>query len=242
VVALSTAGLAAAPADSESEFYGVGSGPLGPFSAFSVSHSKSVLHGAFVWARRALNRPKRRFPARTVGRVADLIHGWLRAGDCVYIHADPAAAGAGGRAEAAGWPALACVAAYQMRYCDAPAAPVLQGLWAGRGVPRDEPRLEQWLRRYQPLLFSAALFKAGRGRSRHWHAPLTSFIRDSPHKSTRLEGMKITSSPVAIKVHKKPQKKAEKGKEKGKRKAAAALDTDDSDSDDGDWFGHTRLP
>ena len=27
-------------------------------------HSKSVLYGAFVWARRALNRPFRRFPAR----------------------------------------------------------------------------------------------------------------------------------------------------------------------------------
>jgi hypothetical protein len=30
----------------------------------SVFHSKSVMYGAFVWARRALNRPKWRFPAR----------------------------------------------------------------------------------------------------------------------------------------------------------------------------------
>ena len=32
-------------------------------SALSVSHSKSILYGAFVWVRRALNSPKRRFPA-----------------------------------------------------------------------------------------------------------------------------------------------------------------------------------
>jgi hypothetical protein len=36
--------------------------------ALSVPHSKSVLCGAFVWAHsRALNDPKRRFPARAVG-------------------------------------------------------------------------------------------------------------------------------------------------------------------------------
>ena len=33
-------------------------------SALSISHSKSVLYGAFVWARRALNRQKRRFLVR----------------------------------------------------------------------------------------------------------------------------------------------------------------------------------
>jgi hypothetical protein len=38
----------------------------GRLSAHSVSHSKSILYVAFVWARRALNRPKRRFPARAV--------------------------------------------------------------------------------------------------------------------------------------------------------------------------------
>jgi hypothetical protein len=36
----------------------------GRLSGLSVSHSKSVLYGAFVWARRALSQ-KRRFPART---------------------------------------------------------------------------------------------------------------------------------------------------------------------------------
>jgi hypothetical protein len=36
---------------------------LGPPSIF---HSKSVLYGAFVWARRALNIQKQRFPARAV--------------------------------------------------------------------------------------------------------------------------------------------------------------------------------
>jgi hypothetical protein len=33
-------------------------------SALSVSLCKSILYGAFVWARRALSRQKRRFPAR----------------------------------------------------------------------------------------------------------------------------------------------------------------------------------
>ena len=37
---------------------------LGRLSALSVFHRKSFLYGAFVWAHRALNRPKRRFPAR----------------------------------------------------------------------------------------------------------------------------------------------------------------------------------
>ena len=37
----------------------------GRLSALSVLHSKSVVYGSMgrVWARRALNRPKRRFPA-----------------------------------------------------------------------------------------------------------------------------------------------------------------------------------
>jgi hypothetical protein len=38
----------------------------GRLSALSVFLSKSVFYGAFVWARRALNRRKRRFPARAV--------------------------------------------------------------------------------------------------------------------------------------------------------------------------------
>jgi hypothetical protein len=36
----------------------------GRLSALRVFHIKSTLYGAFVWARRALNSPKRRFPAR----------------------------------------------------------------------------------------------------------------------------------------------------------------------------------
>ena len=40
---------------------------LGQLSAISVSHSKSVLYDAFVWAHTALNGPKRWFPARAVG-------------------------------------------------------------------------------------------------------------------------------------------------------------------------------
>jgi hypothetical protein len=39
------------------------SGPPGRLSALSVFRCKSVLYGAFVWAHRALNSPKRRFPA-----------------------------------------------------------------------------------------------------------------------------------------------------------------------------------
>ena len=36
----------------------------GRLSGLIVSHNKSVFNGAFVWARRALNSRKRRFPAR----------------------------------------------------------------------------------------------------------------------------------------------------------------------------------
>jgi hypothetical protein len=43
-------------------------GGRGRLSALSVFLFKSVLYGAFVWARRALNRQKRRFPARAVPR------------------------------------------------------------------------------------------------------------------------------------------------------------------------------
>ena len=38
----------------------------GRLSAFSVFLCKSILYGVFVWARRALNTLKRRFPARAV--------------------------------------------------------------------------------------------------------------------------------------------------------------------------------
>jgi hypothetical protein len=38
----------------------------GRFRGLSVPHSKSSLCGDFVWARRALNSPKRRLPARAV--------------------------------------------------------------------------------------------------------------------------------------------------------------------------------
>jgi len=42
-------------------------GPPGAFTnGISVSHSKSILYGSFVWARRTLNRPKWRFLARAV--------------------------------------------------------------------------------------------------------------------------------------------------------------------------------
>ena len=39
----------------------------GRLSGLIVLHSKSVLCGAFVWARRALNSQKRGFSARAVG-------------------------------------------------------------------------------------------------------------------------------------------------------------------------------
>jgi hypothetical protein len=43
-----------------------GPGPPGRLSVLSIFHSKSVSYGVFVWARRALNSPKRRFSARAV--------------------------------------------------------------------------------------------------------------------------------------------------------------------------------
>jgi hypothetical protein len=41
-------------------------GPPGRLSALSVFLCKSFFYGVFVWARRALNTQKRRFPARAV--------------------------------------------------------------------------------------------------------------------------------------------------------------------------------
>ena len=38
----------------------------GPLSTLRVFHSESGMHGGFVWERRALNRTKRRLPARAV--------------------------------------------------------------------------------------------------------------------------------------------------------------------------------
>ena len=48
----------------------------GQLSALSVSHSKSVLYGAFAWACRVLNSQKRRFPARAAAarRCSSVIH------------------------------------------------------------------------------------------------------------------------------------------------------------------------
>ena len=40
----------------------------GRLSALGLLHSKSVLYSTLVWARRVLNSPKRRFPARAVHR------------------------------------------------------------------------------------------------------------------------------------------------------------------------------
>jgi hypothetical protein len=42
----------------------------GRLSALGVSHRKSILYGAFVWARRALNGRKRRFPTRAASKKA----------------------------------------------------------------------------------------------------------------------------------------------------------------------------
>ena len=44
----------------------------GRLRALSVFHSKSILYGAFVWARRALKHQKRRFPAPRA--AACLVH------------------------------------------------------------------------------------------------------------------------------------------------------------------------
>jgi hypothetical protein len=52
--------------------YDVGPGPPGRLSAIRVLHRKSVLYGAFVWARGALKHQKRRFPARADLRLVPL--------------------------------------------------------------------------------------------------------------------------------------------------------------------------
>jgi hypothetical protein len=44
----------------------------GRLSAPSIFHSKLVLYGAFVWERRPLNIPKRRFPPRAVAGFKNL--------------------------------------------------------------------------------------------------------------------------------------------------------------------------
>ena len=53
----------------------------GRLSDLSVSLCKSVFYGAFVWARRAFNRSKRRFPARAGrgGRAPRARRGWALA-------------------------------------------------------------------------------------------------------------------------------------------------------------------
>ena len=50
-----------------------GPGPPGCLSALSVFLYKSVFYGAFVWARRALNSRKRRFPARAKSMDGKLV-------------------------------------------------------------------------------------------------------------------------------------------------------------------------
>ena len=58
------------PLPADAELWSLGDDKLicpgrrGRLSAISVFLCKSVLYGAFVWARRALNSQKRRFPAR----------------------------------------------------------------------------------------------------------------------------------------------------------------------------------
>jgi hypothetical protein len=80
--------------EGEVEIFQDGPGPPGAVNP-TVSYSQSVLHGTFVWARMALNGPKRRFPARAGERL-----GFIGAGaffgetpliDCVRRR------GAGGR-------------------------------------------------------------------------------------------------------------------------------------------------
>ena len=50
----------------------------GRLSALSVFLLKSILYGAFVWARRALNSEKRRFPARAVAADPGNPRPWRR--------------------------------------------------------------------------------------------------------------------------------------------------------------------
>jgi hypothetical protein len=48
-------------------------GRRGRLSALSVFLCKSILYGAFVWARRALKHQKHRFPARAVEQLGALL-------------------------------------------------------------------------------------------------------------------------------------------------------------------------
>jgi hypothetical protein len=61
--------LGVAPVDLD-ESMDIGPGRARRLRARGRSHSKSVLDGAFVWARGALNSQKRRFPARAVDPAA----------------------------------------------------------------------------------------------------------------------------------------------------------------------------
>ena len=63
------------------DFARIGMAFIGPvrvrprrLSALSVFHSKSFLYGALVWARRALNSQKRRFPARAQYYINQATH------------------------------------------------------------------------------------------------------------------------------------------------------------------------
>ena len=69
---------------------------LGRLSALRAFHGKSSFYGAFVWVRRALDRSKRRFPARA---VADIGGPWIErthwvvpntATDVLVYRAEPA--------------------------------------------------------------------------------------------------------------------------------------------------------
>jgi hypothetical protein len=59
-------------------------GRQGRLSALSVFLCKPVLYGAFVWAHRALNHQKWRFPARAVS-IYIMPHGRRRRGHCATL-------------------------------------------------------------------------------------------------------------------------------------------------------------
>jgi hypothetical protein len=119
--------------------------------ALGVPHHKTVLYGAFVWVRRALNRSKRRFLAgRADGgeafeaRVSDLARGIGAAGK-----AGPRAGPPAGPAELAPSPAVAPGAAVQAAPSAGGGAPELSERALEERRAHADARLEQ-LRRVSP--------------------------------------------------------------------------------------------
>ena len=116
---------------------------------------------------------------RRLNAATDRIHAALEAGDWVYLHGDDAEAGSAAYA-------VACVAAYLVRYRDQTPLDAIRSAFEGQGDSKSRSMLSAMLRPYAPVLFSVALFKIGStntaGDSTRWFSYYASsavgFIRD----------------------------------------------------------------